>query len=44
MIGNMMQNGELTARGRLAWLLGALLVGLASQYCVNFGVCALPLQ
>mgnify|MGYP003387075693 CR=1 FL=1 len=33
---------ELTRRGRLLWLGGALLVGLASQYCVNYGVCAAP--
>jgi hypothetical protein len=27
----------------LLWLAGALLVGLCSQYCINFGACALPL-
>ncbi len=43
MMHAMLQNGELTCRGRLAWLLAALLLGVASQYCVNFGVCALPL-
>jgi hypothetical protein len=25
------------------WLAGAMLVGLCSQYCINFGACALPL-
>ncbi len=25
------------------WLAGALFVGLLSQWCVNYGVCALPL-
>jgi hypothetical protein len=25
------------------WLAGAMLIGLMSQYCVNYGVCALPL-
>ena len=39
----MMRNGQLTAKGQLAWLLGALLVGLSSQYCINYGVCAAPL-
>jgi hypothetical protein len=39
----MMRKGELTTKGQLAWLLGALLVGLASQYCINYGVCAAPL-
>jgi len=43
MMRTMMQNGELTGRGRFAWLLGALLIGVASQYCINFGICALPL-
>jgi hypothetical protein len=38
MIGNM----DLGRRGKLAWLIGAVLVGLASQYCVNYGICALP--
>jgi hypothetical protein len=33
---------ELTRRGRLLWLAGAMLVGLLSQYCVNYGVCAAP--
>ncbi len=35
--------GELGWRGRLFWLAGALLVGCASQWCVNYGVCAPPL-
>lgn len=39
----MMVNGELTGRGKLMWLVGAVLLGLASQYCVNFGICAAPL-
>lgn len=39
----MMRDSELTGRGRLAWLMGALLVGVASQWCINYGVCALPL-
>ena len=38
----MMANGELTGRGKLLWLAGALLVGFASQYCLNYGFCALP--
>lgn len=38
MIGNV----ELTRRGRLLWLAGALLIGFASQYCVNYGVCTAP--
>ena len=33
---------ELTTRGRMMWVAAALLLGLASQYCVNFGVCAPP--
>jgi hypothetical protein len=39
----MMRRGELTAKGQLLWLLGAVLVGIASQYCLNYGVCAAPL-
>jgi len=35
-------SGELTRRNRLLWLAAAMLVGLASQYCVNYGICALP--
>ena len=38
MIGNM----DLGRRGRLVWVIGAMLVGFASQYCVNYGICALP--
>ncbi len=34
---------ELSTRGKLLWLAGALLVGLASQWCVNYGICAAPL-
>ncbi len=30
-------------RTTLLWLAGALLMGCASEFCVNFGVCALPL-
>ena len=33
----------MTMQTRLVWLAGALLMGLASQWCVNFGVCAAPL-
>lgn len=25
------------------WLLGAVLTGFASQFCVNYGICAIPL-
>lgn len=39
----MISNGELTGRGRLLWLAGAVLIGLASQYCLNYGICAAPL-
>ncbi len=39
----MITGGELSWRGRLLWLAGAVLVGLASQYCLNYGVCAAPL-
>lgn len=24
------------------WIAGAMLTGLASQFCVNYGACALP--
>lgn len=34
---------ELTFRGKALWLAGAVLLGLASQWCVNYGVCAAPL-
>jgi hypothetical protein len=40
MIGNI----ELTLRGRLLWLAGAMLIGLASQYCINYGICAAPIS
>jgi hypothetical protein len=33
---------EFTPRVRMIWLVGAMLTGLASQYCVNFGICAAP--
>jgi hypothetical protein len=36
-------NSELTRFGRMVWVFGAVLVGLASQYCVNFGSCAAPI-
>jgi hypothetical protein len=39
----MLVNGELSTRGRVMWLVGALLLGLASQWCVNYGICAAPL-
>ena len=39
----MMRNGELSGRGRVVWLVGALLIGLASQWCINYGICAVPL-
>jgi hypothetical protein len=39
MIGNM----ELSRRGRVLWIVGALIVGFASQYCINYGICAAPL-
>ena len=37
-----MRNGFSDKTQRL-WLAGAVLVGFASQYCINFGSCALPL-
>jgi hypothetical protein len=39
----MIENGELSGRGRVVWLAGALLIGLASQWCINYGICAVPL-
>jgi hypothetical protein len=42
-VSAMMQSGELSARGRVVWLAGAVLLGLASQWCINFGPCAAPL-
>ncbi len=35
-------NIELTRRGRLFWLMAALALGAASQWCVNYGACAAP--
>ena len=37
-----MNGQELTLRGKLLWLAGAMLLGLASQWCINFGPCAAP--
>jgi hypothetical protein len=34
---------ELTWRGRLLWLCSAMLLGIASQYCINYGLCAAPI-
>jgi hypothetical protein len=39
----MMRNGELSGLGRLVWLTGALLIGFASQWCINYGICAVPM-
>jgi hypothetical protein len=39
----MIENGELSRAGRVVWLAGALLIGLASQWCINYGICAVPL-
>ena len=39
----MIGNSELSTRGKLLWLAGAVLLGLASQWCVNYGLCAAPL-
>ncbi len=36
MIGNI----DPTLRGRLLSITAAMLIGLASQYCVNYGLCA----
>ena len=33
----------MTMKVRMTWLAGAMLMGMASQWCVNFGVCAAPL-
>ena len=35
---------NLSMRGRLLWLAGAMLIGLASQYCINYGICAAPMS
>jgi hypothetical protein len=34
---------ELNGRTRALWLAGAVLMGLMSQWCINYGVCAAPL-
>ncbi|GGE06997.1 hypothetical protein GCM10011529_11740 [Polymorphobacter glacialis] len=38
----MTANTELSRRGKLLWLAGAVLLGLASQWCINYGACAAP--
>ena len=38
MIGNI----DLGVRGRMVWIAAAMLIGLASQYCINYGICAPP--
>ena len=38
MIGNI----DLGIRGRMLWIAAAMLIGIASQYCVNYGICAPP--
>ena len=35
---------NLSMRGRLLWLACAMLIGLASQYCINYGICAAPMS
>jgi hypothetical protein len=35
--------GGFTFKTHMLWIAGAIAVGLCSQYCINFGVCALPL-
>ena len=35
-------NLDLTLRGRMLWIAAAMLIGIASQYCVNYGICAAP--
>lgn len=39
----LLRNGELTGKGRLVWLAGALMVGVASQWCMTYGLFAAPL-
>lgn len=39
----MPMQGELTWAQRLLWLGGALALGLASQWCLNYGLCAAPI-
>ena len=34
---------ELGARGRMLWIGAAMLMGVASQFCINYGICAAPL-
>ena len=33
---------DVSGRARRLWVLGVLLTGLASQWCINYGVCAAP--
>ena len=42
MRGKTLGNIELTWRGRALWLAAALAIGFASQWCVNYGICAAP--
>ena len=35
-------NIDLGVRGRMLWIAAAMLIGLASQYCINYGICAPP--
>jgi hypothetical protein len=34
---------ELTARTRMLWLAGAVVLGLAHQWCMVFGPCGAPI-
>jgi hypothetical protein len=34
---------ELNARTRMLWLVGAIVMGTLSQWCMTFGPCAAPL-
>lgn len=36
-------HGTMTARMRLAWLAGAVVMGVAAQWCMVFGPCGAPL-
>ena len=38
-----MRGSGMTWRLQMAWLAGALALGLASQWCTAFGPCAAPL-
>lgn len=38
-----MNGPDISARARRFWVLGVMLTGIASQYCLNFGICAVPL-